>query len=175
MKVTVAAVISADAKLTRGDESNVHAWVSSQDQEHLRALIAEHDSIVFGRGTYEAMGGEFNLEAGKLRVVLTHRPDKYTNATVPDQLEFMELPTPDLIPLLEARGKQRLLVAGGPHMIAEFLAAKLVDELYLTIEPRLFGAGKNLLPDTLLDINLRLISTKILNDQGTILVHYKVA
>lgn len=175
MKVTIAAVISTDAKLTRGNETNIHAWVSDEDQQHLHKLVEEHDSIVFGSGTYEAMGGKFNLEPGKLRVVLTHDPAKYADATVPGQLEFMALLVTDLIPLLESRGKQNLLVAGGPHMIADFLQAKLVDEIYLTVEPRLFGAGKNLLPETLLDINLQLISNKTLNDQGTMLLHYRVS
>lgn len=174
MNVTVAAVISADAKLTRHGEANVHSWASEEDQAHLHKLVAEHDSIVFGSGTYEAMGGKFNLEAGKLRIVLTHEPDKYAQATVPDQLEFMTLPIPDLIPYLEKRGKQNLLVAGGPHMIAEFLKAKLVDQIYLTIEPRLFGSGKNLLPDVTLDVRLKLTNVETLNQQGTILAHYQV-
>lgn len=174
MKVTVVAVISADAKLTRGDESAVHTWASKEDQQHLQSQIAEHDGIVFGSGTYEAMDGKFDLVPRKLRVVLTHDVNKYVESAVPGQLEFMNHAVVDLISTLEQRDIKKLLVAGGPQMIADFLQAKLVDEVYLTIEPRFFGSGKSLLPDTPLDINLQLISSRTLNSQGTTLVHYKV-
>ncbi len=36
-------------------------------------------------------------------------------------------------------GHRRILCEGGPGLFAELLAAKLVDELFLTLSPRLFG------------------------------------
>ena len=45
----------------------------------------------------------------------------------------------DLLGQLHARGWTSLLTEGGPHLIASFLAAGLLDELCFTISPRLVG------------------------------------
>ncbi|MDE3723819.1 pyrimidine reductase family protein [Nocardiopsis sp. N85] len=42
---------------------------------------------------------------------------------------------------LAGRGLHRILTEGGPHLLAEFTAAGLLDELCLTLSPRLLGAG----------------------------------
>ncbi|MFD0773944.1 dihydrofolate reductase family protein, partial [Streptomonospora algeriensis] len=40
---------------------------------------------------------------------------------------------------LSDRGLYRVLTEGGPHLLAEFAAAGLLDELCLTLSPRLLG------------------------------------
>ena len=50
------------------------------------------------------------------------------------------LPEPDwVLEQLAVRAVQRLLLEGGPHINAAFLAARRVDELCWTIGPRLLG------------------------------------
>jgi len=50
----------------------------------------------------------------------------------------------------------------------------LVDELYLTIEPRIFGEGKNIVEGRLLNKFLRLIGIEKLNKTGTVVLKYKI-
>jgi riboflavin biosynthesis pyrimidine reductase len=42
---------------------------------------------------------------------------------------------------LAERGLYRVLTEGGPHLLAEFVAAGLLDELCLTLSPHLLGSG----------------------------------
>ncbi|MEU0241160.1 pyrimidine reductase family protein [Nocardiopsis sp. NPDC006198] len=42
---------------------------------------------------------------------------------------------------LAARGMRRILTEGGPHLLGEFVAAGLLDELCLTLSPHLLGSG----------------------------------
>ncbi|MEE2037260.1 pyrimidine reductase family protein [Nocardiopsis sp. CT-R113] len=42
---------------------------------------------------------------------------------------------------LAERGMHRVLTEGGPHLLAEFVAAGLLDELCLTLSPHLLGSG----------------------------------
>jgi riboflavin biosynthesis pyrimidine reductase len=69
----------------------------------------------------------------------------------------------DVISALHARGHRRILHEGGPHVIGSFLAAGLVDELFLTVSPLLTGRtslderlalveGADLLPGTSLHV-----------------------
>jgi riboflavin biosynthesis pyrimidine reductase len=44
-----------------------------------------------------------------------------------------------VIDALRERGHRRILHEGGPHVIGSFLAAGLVDELFLTVSPLLMG------------------------------------
>ncbi|MEU3018629.1 pyrimidine reductase family protein [Nocardiopsis sp. NPDC007018] len=50
--------------------------------------------------------------------------------------------TPEhVVNALAERGLYRVLTEGGPHLLAEFVAAGLLDELCLTVSPHLLGAG----------------------------------
>jgi riboflavin biosynthesis pyrimidine reductase len=45
----------------------------------------------------------------------------------------------EIIEALRRDGRRRILCEGGPGLFAELLAAHLVDEMFLTLSPRLFG------------------------------------
>lgn len=45
----------------------------------------------------------------------------------------------EIVAALRRDGRRRILCEGGPGLFAELFAAKLVDELFLTLSPRLFG------------------------------------
>jgi len=173
MKITVAAVTSLDGKLNRHGENDIQDWTSTEDSEHFRSLVDAHDAIVMGSTTYEAMRPSLRLQPGKLRIVLTTRSDAFGPDAVPGQLEFATASPSELVASLQARGYPNLLVAGGGRMIADFLAADLVDELYITVEPRIFGTGSPLIVDAPLDISLKLVESRLLNTTGTILLHYQ--
>jgi riboflavin biosynthesis pyrimidine reductase len=49
------------------------------------------------------------------------------------------IPAADILGALRERGHNRVLTEGGPQLFGEFLAAGLVDELFLTTSPVLFG------------------------------------
>lgn len=67
-----------------------------------------------------------------------------------------------------------MLVVGGAHIATSFLKDQLVDEIWLTIEPKIFGVGGNFVIEEQLDINLRLINLDKVNEQGTIISKYEV-
>jgi riboflavin biosynthesis pyrimidine reductase len=45
----------------------------------------------------------------------------------------------EIVATLRRDGRRRIVCEGGPGLFAELLAARLVDELFLTLSPRLFG------------------------------------
>ena len=45
----------------------------------------------------------------------------------------------EILARVRAGGHQRILCEGGPGLFAEMLAARLIDDLFITIAPRLFG------------------------------------
>jgi riboflavin biosynthesis pyrimidine reductase len=81
----------------------------------------------------------------RLRIVLTHKPEAFANDGAPGKLEFVNTPPAPLIADLKQRGFQRCAILGGSQIHSLFLEAGLVDELWLTLEPLLFGSGTPLL------------------------------
>lgn len=171
MKIIMAAVVSTNGKLTHGSDSDIYKWTSPEDQRFFFDLIAKNKVIVMGSGTYEAIQKRIKLDEKRLRIVLTRKPDKYKKEAVPGQLEFSsETPRQLINRLINYR---EILLVGGSQVYASFLKEGLVDEIYLTIEPVLFGKGKNLFAEGKFNSNLKLERLERLNKKGTLLLKYR--
>jgi len=74
---------------------------------------------------------------------------------------------------LKKKGFSEILVAGGGKLNASFMQKGLVDEIYLDIEPFVFGSGIKLFANGEWENKLKLLGTKLLS-KDTIQIHYKV-
>lgn len=174
MKVVIIAVSSLNGKITKDQDPNIYSWTSKGDSQLFFLLIKKNNLIVMGSKTYEAARSVIKFKKNKLRVVLTRNPEKYSGETIKGILEFTNENPSELVKRLGDRGYKKMLVVGGGTINSLFLKSKLVNAIYLTIEPKIFGTGKNLISETKLDTSLKLISIKKLNKQGTLLLRYKV-
>lgn len=174
MKIIMAMVMSLDAKTTKHFDSNVYKWTSVEDQKQFFSLIAKQKIIIMGSRTYEAVKDYIKLTPKTLRIILTSYPEKYNNKTVSGQLEFKNITPTKLVIDLEKKGFKKALLVGGSTLNSSFLLNNLVDEIWLTVEPRIFGKGNLLIAENELNIDLELITIKRLNKKGTLLIKYKV-
>ncbi|MBI4033148.1 MAG: dihydrofolate reductase [Candidatus Blackburnbacteria bacterium] len=174
MKVILVMVSSLNGKITKGRASNIYSWTSKEDSKLFFRLVEKHNLIVMGRKTYEAIRENIELRPDKLRIVLTKDPQKFASDTVPGSLEFSNESPAELLSRLQRIGYTEMLLVGGGEVNALFLKSSLVDELYLTIEPIIFGTGKTLVADEELDVSLKLIGVKKLNKKGTLHLRYRV-
>jgi dihydrofolate reductase len=174
VEIAASVVVSLDGKLTRHDSPDVATWASPEEQKQFHELLAKQDSVVMGSGTYEAVKDSLKFDVERLRIVLTSKTRKYARMSMPGKLEFsMETPK-QLVKRLGSQGHKNLLVVGGPKMISNFLRDKLINTLYVSVEPRLFGQGKPMISDTPIDVKLSLVKQQKLNTQGTLLLTYTV-
>jgi dihydrofolate reductase len=167
MKISLIMAMSADGFVTKHQDGLVD-WTSKEDKKHFVALTKQAGVVIYGRKTYE-----FHKKPlpGRLNIILTRQPDISLNQ--PDLLEFTNQEPQQIVENLESRGYKEAVVAGGPEINALFLKAGLIDELYLTIEPKLFGSGKPLIADPSLDASLELIDSSPLN-ANSLLLHYRI-
>lgn len=171
MRVTIATVMSVDARITQGDKVKASFWRSVEDGAVLKKLIAHHQVVVIGRKTHETVRPKPTER--HLQVVLTSDPDKYQAQVIPGSLEFVSVSPAQLVTMLHDRGYQSVLLLGGSSNVP-FLEAGVVDELYLTVEPSLFGEGLPLTGHLPAAVPLKLLEHEQLNRQGTLLLHYEV-
>jgi riboflavin biosynthesis pyrimidine reductase len=96
---------------------------SATDTEMLVGLRTRFDAVMIGAGTMRA---ERYGEIGRRLIVVESGPEGPVDL-------------PALLQTLRDEGVRALLCEGGPRLYASLQAAGLVDELFLTIAPKLSG------------------------------------
>jgi dihydrofolate reductase len=174
MRVTLIAAQSLDGFITRHDLPGSD-FASAEDQAHLRAALARFDCSIMGATTYRIARESIRphlATPGRLRTVLTRTPAFYAADAAPGALEFSSHAPARLLAELSRRGHTRCALLGGSQIHSLFLQAGLVNELWLTIEPVLFGRGTPLLAEKA-DCRLRLLACDALSPD-TRLMKYEV-
>jgi dihydrofolate reductase len=146
MRVVLIAAESLDGFITKHAEPGT-AFTSPEDKAYFRAALADFDAGIFGGETYR-VSRDFirnRLTGLRVRLIMTRSPDRYAADAIPGALEFTDAAPAALAARLRARGIQRCALLGGSHVHSLFFAAGLVDEVWLTMEPVLFGGGTPLL------------------------------
>lgn len=174
IKIIFIAAISLDGKITMGDNSDVHAFTSPEDALHFRSLLDKSELVVMGRRTYDTIKNDVKHIPGRIRIILTREPEKYKRDEIKDQLEFTDESPKNLSERLAEKGYKEMLLVSGSTISTEFFKANLVDEIYLTLEPWILGAGKPVVLDNELNKKFELLKIKKLNSKGTLLLHYKL-
>ncbi len=172
MKIILLDVMSLDGKLTRWKAGNIYKWSSPEDYEHFSKVRDKNNLLVMGSGTFKAVRPMPEKE--RLRIVMTTQPEKYKKFMVAGQLEFWNEKPKELVRRLDKLKYEQMLLVGGKRIATAFLREHLVNELWLTIEPRIFGQGEALVGAEKMDVALELLQFERLNKQGTILLKYKV-
>lgn len=178
MKVVLIDVSSLDGKLTKWTGDNIYEWSSDEDFKNFQKVKKANNLLVMGSGTFEKVKdvekAGLKAEKNRLRVILTQHPTKYKKFAVPGQLEFSNETPQALVKRLGENGYKQLLLVSGGKVATSFFKANLVNELWLTIEPRIFGIGEPLVQSEKFDIQLELLQSKKLNKQGSLFLKYKV-
>ncbi len=172
MKTVLIFVTTLDGKITRWGDPHIRKWSSSTDQDYFDTVWDNSHVIIMGAGTYDP--APVKADATHHFIIMTRQPLKYKDRAVPGKLEFTSESPALLKERLTATGEEKILVAGGAQIATLFLKQKLIDELWLTIEPKIFGVGGSMVIAEKLDINLKLLSSNKINEQGTLLTRYSV-
>ena len=145
-------------------------WTSKADKKAFIAETKKHGAIIMGQNTFETIGRPL---PNRLNFILSLEPEKYKAKEIPGVLEFFKGSPQEVVSALEKRGFQTAILGGGPYTNASFLKAGLVDEILITVEPRLFGNGMTFAKGEDLDAQLEFISATPLGDNA-LQVHYKI-
>lgn len=136
-------------------------WTSKEDKQFFVSETKKGGAIVFGRNTFATFGDK--PLPGRLNYIMTLDP-KDKKMEKPGLLEFVVDSSPEnVLANLKKRGFKKVFVGGGSMINGLFLDHKLADELWITIEPKIFGSGLRIFSEIKRDINLRLKSMKKTN------------
>ena len=172
MKTILVFVSTLDGKVTKWGDPFVRIWSSKDDQNYFNKIWNDNRLIVMGSNTYNA--DPFKPSSKHILIIMTRHPEKYRETMSAGQLEFTNETPEQLVDRYKKEGHKQMLIVGGAQIATSFFKEQLIDELWLTIEPKIFGTGGNFVIDEKLDINLQLISCDKINEQGTLIAKYEV-
>lgn len=170
MKLILMMAMTADGIIAKEKSQNAD-WTSKADKKVFIAETKKHGAIIMGDTTFEAMGKK--ALPGRLNLILSLNPEKYESLNKPGELEFIKGTPQEIIKYLEGKNYESAILGGGARTNSFFLKANLVDEVLITVEPKIFGVGMNFTEGEDLNIELELIESKEIGDNA-VQLRYKV-
>lgn len=168
------AALSADGFIARHQKELSTKWTSKEDARWFSRKTKEIGICIMGRTTYETIGRPL---PGRMIYVLSKTGQPVTEAPAPTITEegsvFVTNSDPKtVVKALQAQGVERIALCGGSTIYDQFLQLGLVNHIFLTFEPELFGDGIRLAAAPL-TTKLRLIQLHPLSE-NTIVLEYAV-
>lgn len=168
MKVILMAALTIDGKIAR-DEAHFVNWSSREDKQLYFSTSKRARVVILGHNTYKTLPAPL---PGRLHIVLTTDPSNKESR--PGEVEFTNKSPQEIVDDLRARGYTEAVLTGGAQINALFLKSNMVDEIWLTIEPLIFGVGLDLFRGVQFAHRVRLLEVRRLNEGGSVLLRYGV-
>jgi dihydrofolate reductase len=163
MKCFISAALTADGYIGR-NAKHAAMWTGKEDKKRFIEITKRAGVIIMGQNTWFTLGKPLK---DRLNIVYSPTP----LPTVSGMEITMKSPA-DLLQELESRGFKEVAICGGSQIYTMFMKSGLVDTLYLTIEPIIFGDGIKLFKEEM-DYHLKLVNL-IQTENGALLLEYKV-
>lgn len=140
MKTFLIAAISADGYIAPSALEKSTNWTSKEDARFFMQKTKQAGVVLMGSRTFSTIGKP--LPERKNIVLSRSAADLQRDNTYnADELVFSSQTPAELVAELAQEGFEQLAVIGGAEIYTLFLEADLIDELYLTVEPVVFGSG----------------------------------
>lgn len=167
MKKILMMAVTIDGKIAK---HTMHAatWTSKADKKIFIEETKKAGVIIMGQVTYDTIGRPL---PNRLNIVMNPEPD--TRKNIPGILEFTNKQPKELLTELESRGFQAVIIGGGATINGLFLSHGFIDEVWLTVEPKIFGSGLSLFNNADVNLDLEIIEARKL-DENVIQLRYKV-
>lgn len=165
MKVTLVMAMTVDGIIARRSDE-FPGWTGKEDKKMFKSVTQKAGVVVMGSKTFDTIGRPL---PGRLNVVLTRNKKRVSRS---ENLVFTDAPPDRLIEDLARKGFSEVVVAGGATINTLFAAQRLIDEIYVTYAPKIFGLGMSLFCEPV-QMELELIAVECLSRQH-ILAKYRV-
>lgn len=164
---------SVDGFITCGDTPGSE-FASPEDQVWFAGCLKSAEAVIMGSPTYRVARKSVRAASTseQPRYVLTRRPEQFGEDARKDALIFTDAGPVELISKLTQDGRKNIALIGGGETNRRFLEAGCVDQIWVTVEPLLFGRGVGLCPGVRPQ-SLRLIEHRLLATD-TLLLKYRI-
>jgi dihydrofolate reductase len=164
MKIIMMMAMTMDGKIAR-TSNHFPDWTSREDKKYFSKMSKEAGVVMMGEKTFKTFPSPL---PNRLNVVFTLEKN-------PPTIEGVKWVTGEpekVVEELEKIGHKSAILGGGAYLNGLFLKKRLIDEIIVTVEPKIFGDGLSLFSGDF-DVNLKFLGMEKLNDDSIVL-RYKV-
>lgn len=165
MKVSLLMTTTLDGRIAR-DPLHIADWSEKADKELFKELTKEAGVLIMGSKTFDTIGRPL---PGRKNIVMTRKSDRVSDS---DDLVFSNDSPEKILKDLKEEGFTSVFITGGSQINTLFAKKELLDDLFVTISPLIFGTGISLFDETI-SMKLHLTDTKKIGEDS-VLLHYSV-
>jgi dihydrofolate reductase len=165
MKVILLMALTADGKIAK-DSDHFPDWTGKADKKLFVSISKKAGVLIMGSKTFDTIGAPL---PHRLNVVMTRNKSRISKW---DNLVYTDAPPREVLAKLDEQGYTEVVLAGGRTINDIFGREELIDEIDLTIAPKIFGAGLSLFSEAI-EMDLELLHFKEL-EPNVIYLKYKV-
>lgn len=159
MKIVLYMATTIDGLVAKKDGDS--DWVSPLDTENFETAMKETGCVVVGRKTFDQYQGELYPVEGVTNIVLS----RGKNEKVAEKNVFYAESVEEAIKIAEKNGHEKMLLIGGGHINAAFLKAGLIDEIILSVHPKILGEGIKLFEGVEMEVELKLLEMEKVGEE----------
>jgi dihydrofolate reductase len=168
MKVILYMATTANGLIAKLDDSA--DFLTQQESQSYVSTVVVAGALIIGRRTYEVLSKQSEFQEflkAKVKVVVV----SYSAFEVKDPSHVVARSPGEALAVLKEC--ETVIVAGGGKLNSSFLAEKLIDELYLDVEPSLLGKGIPLFDGADFECSLKLLDVKRFGEDE-VQLHYQI-
>lgn len=164
MHVVLMMAVTADGKIAKSSD-HFPDWTSKEDKKMFAEVSKRHGAVIMGEKTFRTFPKPL---PDRLNVVFS----RDENLPQIENVKWVSGDPEKVLAELEKEGFKSAILGGGTDLNSQFLKRGLVGEIWLTIEPKIFGDGLPLFAGDF-NTDLKLLCVEKIND-NSVVVKYEV-
>jgi dihydrofolate reductase len=165
MKLTLMMAMTADGFIAKSS-GHFPDWTGKADKQLFVSVTKRAGAVIMGSKTFDTIGAPLHK---RLNVIVSRNKNRISRW---NNLIYTHQDPEEILNDLTERGFSEAILAGGATINSLFAAKNLIDEILVTVCPRIFGQGLSLF-STPIDMKLDLLEHSLLEDH-TMLMRYSV-
>ncbi len=137
MKLILVMAVTADGLIAR-DSAHPVDWTGRADKEYFSQITRQAGVVIMGSSTFDTLSSPL---PDRLNIVLTRNKNRKSSFS---NLVFTDQAPETILWDLEKKNYPFAVLMGGSRINSLFMEKGLVDEMHLTVVPRIFGTGLGL-------------------------------
>jgi dihydrofolate reductase len=149
MKVTLLMALTLDGKIAKGPD-HYPDWTGKEDKKLFAKISKKAGVVLMGSKTFDTFDSPLPK---RKNIVLTRNKNRISEW---DNLIYTDKKPAEILKELEKEGYSSVILAGGAVINSLFARDKLIDEIIVTVSPKIFGYGISLFTENIsMDLELK--------------------
>jgi len=165
MKVILLMAMTLDGKIAKNDH-HFPDWTGSADKKFFVEITKKAGVMIMGSKTFDAIGKPL---PERKNIVMTRDRSR---CSVEPELVFTDQSPASILQDLDKMGHTEVILAGGSIVNSLFARENLIDEIIITVAPRVFGTGISFLTEEM-DLQLERVAVETMG-RDHVLLNYRV-